>query len=154
MLGEGGDPRAHRERKRQAKALEDARSVTFEAAARNYHERHKPNWRSDRYARQWLRSLELHAFPVIGNLGVGAVDLPAVKKVLEPIWYDKPRVAQVVRANVESVLNFAYAEGHRTATTPLGGICSSTPCLPARALAREVISAPSPTPTCRRCSRL
>jgi hypothetical protein len=42
VLSQGGDPRAHRERVRQAKALEDARSVTFEAAARSYHERHKP----------------------------------------------------------------------------------------------------------------
>lgn len=118
VLGEGGDPRVHRERKRQAKALEDARSVTFEAAARNYHERHKPNWRSERHIAQWLRSLELHIFPEIGNLGVGAVDLPAVKRALEPIWYDKPRVAQVVRASIESVLNFAYAEGFRTGDNP------------------------------------
>jgi hypothetical protein len=36
VLSQGSDPRAHRERKRQAKALEDARSVTFEAAARSY----------------------------------------------------------------------------------------------------------------------
>src|SRR6187455_751193 len=28
VLRQGGDPRAHRERKRQAKALEDARSIT------------------------------------------------------------------------------------------------------------------------------
>src|SRR5690349_13524133 len=38
VLGQGGDPKAYRERKRQAKALEDARSITFETAARNYHE--------------------------------------------------------------------------------------------------------------------
>jgi hypothetical protein len=93
VLSQGGDPRAHRERKRQAKAVEDARSVTFEAAARSYHERHKPNWRSEQYGRQWLRALEIHAFPTIGNLGVGAVDLAAVRKVLEPIWYEMPRVA-------------------------------------------------------------
>jgi integrase len=118
VLSQGGDPRAHRERKRQAKALQDARSITLEAAARNYHERHKANWRSEQYGRQWLRALEIHAFPLVGNLGVGAIDLPAVRKVLEPIWYDKPRVAQFVRASVESVLNFAYAEGQRTGDNP------------------------------------
>jgi integrase len=118
VLSAGGDPRAHRERKRQAQALEDARSVTFEAAARNYHVRHKATWRSDRYSQQWLRALELHAFPDIGNLSVGTVDLAAVKKVLEPIWYDKPRVAQSVRAHIESVLNMAYADGQRSADNP------------------------------------
>jgi hypothetical protein len=118
VMATGGDPKAHRERKRQAKPLEDARSVTFEAAARAYHKRHAPNWRNDRYSHQWLRALELHAFPAIGSLGVGTIDLPAIKKVLEPIWYDKPRVAQVVRASVASVLNFAYAEGQRTGDNP------------------------------------
>lgn len=62
--------------------------------------------------------LELHAFPAIGNRGVGAIDLPAVKKVLEPIWYDKPRTGQLVRSNIESVLNFAHAEGQRSGDNP------------------------------------
>src|SRR5262245_56600110 len=118
VFRQGSDPRAHRERKRQAKALEDARSITFEAAARNYHGRHKAKWHNERYARQWLRHLELHAFPTIGGLGVGAVDLAAVRGVIEPIWYDKPRVAQLVRANVEYVLNMAYAYGQRPADNP------------------------------------
>ena len=118
VLSQGGDPRAHRERKRHAKALEDARTVTFEAAARRYHDRHKAAWHSDRYARQWISALEIHAFRKIGSLGVGAVDLAAVRSVIEPIWYDKPRAAQLVRANIEAVLNMAYADGQRTANNP------------------------------------
>jgi integrase len=118
VLSKGGDPKAHRERKRQAKALEDARTITFDRTARNFHERHKAKWHSDQYAKQWLRGLEIHAFPKIGNLSVGAVDLAAVKSVLEPIWYEKPRVAQFVRANIESVLNMAFADGQRTADNP------------------------------------
>jgi Arm domain-containing DNA-binding protein/integrase-like protein len=107
VIDKGGDPKVHRERKAQEQALQDARTITFEAAARNYHERHKAKWRSDRYVHQWLRVLELHAFPKLGNLSVGTVDLAAVQSVIEPIWYDKPRTAELVRANVESVLNFA-----------------------------------------------
>jgi len=118
VLDKGGDPKVHRERKAQEQALQDARTITFEAAARNYHERHKAKWRSDRYVHQWLRVLALHAFPKIGNLSVGTVNLAAVQSVIEPIWYDKPRTAELVRANVESVLNFAQAVGHRTADNP------------------------------------
>jgi integrase len=118
VLSQGGDPRVHRERERQAKALEDARSITFETAARNYHERHKAAWHSAWYAKSWLRVLELYAFPEIGNLSVGAIDLAAVKKVIEPNWYDKPRTGQLVRANLEAVLNFAQAEGQRTGDNP------------------------------------
>lgn len=118
VLSQGGDPRTHRERRRQAKALEDARTITFEAAARGYHERHKAKWHSDKYSLQWIRVLEIHAFPKIGALGVGAVDLAAVRSVLEPIWYTKSRVAELVRANIESVLNLAHSEGQRSADNP------------------------------------
>jgi integrase len=118
VLSAGGDPKAHRERKRQAKALEDARTITFEQAARRYHERHKAKWHSDLYSRQWLQGLVLHAFPVIGTLSVRDVDMAAVLKVLETIWYAKPRVAQLVRANTESVLDLARAEGQRTTDNP------------------------------------
>ena len=75
-------------------------------------------WHSEQYGQQWLRGLEIHVFPKIGNLAVGSVDLAAVRSVIEPIWYDKPRVAQLVRANIESVLNMAYAEGQRSADNP------------------------------------
>jgi integrase len=118
VLAAGGDPKAHRERKRQNRALEDARTISFETAARRYHERHRAKWHSEHYKKAWLRCLELHAFPKIGALGVGDVDLAAVKEVLEPIWYDKPRVSHLVRANIESVLDLARAEGQRTADNP------------------------------------
>ena len=100
VLAANGDPKAFRARKRQDKALEDARSITFEAAARNHHERHKAKWHRASYVKSWLRVLEIHAVPKIGNHGVGAIDLAAVKKVIEPIWYDKPRTAHLVRANI------------------------------------------------------
>ena len=118
VLSQGGDPRTHRARKRQAKALEDARSVTFETAARRYHERHKAKWHSEQYTTQWIRCLELHAFPEIGNLSVTDVDMVAILKVIGPIWYDLPRVAQIVRANIESVLDLARVEGQRTTDNP------------------------------------
>ena len=65
---QGGDPKVHRDRKRQARPSQDARTITFEAAARNYHERHKAKWHSASTSHQWLRGLEIHAFPEIGNL--------------------------------------------------------------------------------------
>lgn len=118
VLNRGSDPKAHRERKRRAKALEDARTITFETAARRYHERHKAKWHSEEYTRAWLRCLELHAFPKIWCAWRRRLDLAAVKDVLEPIWYEKPRVSHAVRANIESVLDLARAEGQRTTDNP------------------------------------
>src|SRR5262245_52386926 len=118
VLSQNGDPRAHRERRRQAQVLEDARTITFEAAARGYHERHKAKWHSEKYSPQAVPAPEIEAFPKIGALGVGAVDLAAVRGVLEPIWYTKSRVAELVRANIESVLNMAHSDGQRGADNP------------------------------------
>src|SRR5262249_42481991 len=95
-----------------------ARSITFEAAARKCHERHKAKWRSADYAQQWLRVLELHAFPKIGGLSVADVNLGAVQSVIEPVWYDRPRASEFLRANVEAVLNFATAQGQRPSDNP------------------------------------
>lgn len=151
MLSQGGDPRAHRERKRQAKVLEDARTVTFEAAARRYHERHNGKWHSDRHRRSWLRALEIYAFPKIGTLGVGAVDLATVRSVVEPIWHEKPVVAHLVRAIFESVLNMAYAAGQRTADNPARWDLLKHS-LPARKGAlQRAIFALWPIRTCRPC---
>src|SRR5262249_40608556 len=75
-------------------------------------------WHSGQYSQQWLRGMEIHAFPKIGSLSVAAVDLAAVCSVIEPIWYDKPRIAQLVRANIEAVLNLARAQGQRDADNP------------------------------------
>ena len=42
---------------------EAAAKVTFREAARQYHEENAAGWKSAVYARQWLASLESHAFP-------------------------------------------------------------------------------------------
>jgi hypothetical protein len=49
VLAANGDPKANRERKKQDKALADARSITFKKAAEDYHERHKVSWHSKAY---------------------------------------------------------------------------------------------------------
>lgn len=82
-----------------------AKDITFENFVK---------WRSEQYAATWLRQLELHAFPVLGDVSVANVDLAAVCRVLDPIWNSRPRTAALVRANIEAVLNFACAEGTRT----------------------------------------
>jgi hypothetical protein len=63
VLSQGGNPKAHRERKQQTKVLEDDRSITFETAARNYHERYEAKWHSAWYVKSWPRVLKIHVFP-------------------------------------------------------------------------------------------
>jgi integrase len=58
------------------------------------------------------------ALPLTRARALGTDATRAGLKIIEPIWYDKPRAAQLVRANVESVLDLARAEGQRTTDNP------------------------------------
>jgi hypothetical protein len=64
---EGGDPSVERDKARR-------QSLTFAEAARKVHaEQIEPNNRNSKHKWQWLRQLELHAFPVLGSLPVHTI---------------------------------------------------------------------------------
>jgi Arm DNA-binding domain len=72
----GGDPL---QAKREAQAV-----LTFEEAARKVHEMHKPTWKNEKHAAQFLSSLETYTFPKLGKLKVAEVGTADVLAVLMP----------------------------------------------------------------------
>lgn len=106
LAREGGDPL-------QAKhsALE---ILTFAEAARKVHEMHKPTWRNEKHAAQFLSTLETYAFPRMGKLKVSDVSSADVLAVLMPIWITKNETARRVRQRMGTVLKWAVAQGWRT----------------------------------------
>jgi len=118
VRAEGIDPiRAKRER-RAATRLENARGVTFEAAATRYIASHRAGWRNAEHAHQWTATLTTYVYPVIGALPVASVDTALVLMVLETIWTTKTETAGRVRGRIESVLDWAAAQGYRTGDNP------------------------------------
>lgn len=103
---DGGDPIATRRAARPAKAM------TFREAAAAYMASMEKGW-SRKSAEQWRASLETYAYPVIGELAIGAVDKPAVLRVIAPIWNDLTETANRVRARIESIIGWAVQNGHR-----------------------------------------
>ena len=101
----GGDPLA---KKREAEAV-----LTFEAAARRVHQLHLPTWRNEKHGRDFITSLEAHAFPRIGKLKVAEVMTSDVLAVLSPIWTDKAETARRVRQRIGTVMKWAIAQGWR-----------------------------------------
>ncbi len=101
----GGDPKAER---RKAKAV-----PSFEQAARRYLDAKLPEFRNERHGNIIRRSLELHVFPVIGDIPVDAVGVNDVLRVLQPIWGEKTDTARRVRRRIEAVLSWAKASGFR-----------------------------------------
>ena len=102
----GGDPLA-----------EKRRSVgipTFAEAARRVAEQKRPGWRSSTHPRNWIRSLELHAFPRIGKVPVSEVTSADVLEILTPMWHTKGRTARYVHLRIRAVLEWAIAMDWRT----------------------------------------
>ncbi len=117
-LRDGVDPIIAKANAAIQRRLEDAKNVTFEAAAKQYFDAHGNEWSSARYAEQFLNSLRDHAFDKIGTLPVGAVDTAQVLLVLEPIWQDRRVTAMRVRSRIENVLDWAKLKGLRSGENP------------------------------------
>lgn len=101
----GGDPL---QAKREAQA-----ALTFEEAARKVHALHKPTWKNEKHAAQFLATLETYAFPKLGRLKVQDVTTADVLAVLMPIWTTIPETARRVRQRIGTVLKWAIAQGWR-----------------------------------------
>jgi len=70
---------------------------TFRQAAALVHAEHKKTWRPGKHQAQWLRSLEVYAFPAIGDRLVSEIDGPSVRDLLGDIWLEKAETARRVR---------------------------------------------------------
>jgi integrase len=122
LLRRGVDPLAARTADKaaqaQAAAEAQAKAVTFREAAEAAVEAKRDGWSNPKHAAQWLATLEQHAFPVIGGMPVREVDLPAVLRVLRPIWPRIPETASRVRQRIEAVLHLARVRGWRAGENP------------------------------------
>lgn len=99
---------------------EAAAKVTFLEAARQYHKENAAGWKSAIYARQWLASLESHAFPKLGDVPTGGIAAADIIEVLMPIWQEIPETARQVRNRICVVLDYAHAKGWRSNEAPSG----------------------------------
>lgn len=100
---------------------------TFAAAAREYHENIKAGFRNARHSGSWLSSLEMHAFPKIGELRVDQVDAPAIHTALAPIWLSVPETARRVRQRIGAVLDYAKAKDWRKEEAPMRSVGAMLP---------------------------
>ena len=100
---------------------------TFREAAAQVHAEHKKGWKNGKHQNQWLRTLEVYAFPTLGDRLVSEIDGPAVRDVLADIWTDKPETARRVRQRIGAVLDWAYSKGHRESEAPMRSLSKGLP---------------------------
>ena len=98
----GGDPLA---------AKRKAKLPTFRQAAERTYEANRPRWRNPKVATNWIQQLELHAFPILGDLPVNQIGREEVLAVLKPIWTSKPETGRRVRRTIRATLRWCQAHG-------------------------------------------
>jgi integrase len=113
LVKEGKDPIRERDAARARQLAASAVVMTFEKAAETYIAQHRSGWKNPIHAAQWPATLKAYAYPVLGKMSVADIDTPHIRKVLDPIWHEKPETANRVRGRVEQVLGWATVGGYR-----------------------------------------
>jgi integrase len=106
LLGKGQDPiEVWRTAKRAAER------PTFAEAVKEYHAAHCSEWRSEKHAAEWKRSLYAFAKPLM-RLKVDEITAEDILACLKPVWNRRRESASRVRGRIEKVLGAAKAAGH------------------------------------------
>lgn len=100
---------------------------TFREAAAQVHVEHKKGWKNGKHQTQWLRTLEVYAFPSLGDRLVSEINGPAVRDLLAEIWTEKPETARRVRQRIGTVLDWAFSKGHRESEAPMRSLSKGLP---------------------------
>ena len=112
-VAQGRDPLAEKRLEREAIRNPAPSIPTFSEAASRVIELRRPTWSNPKHAAQWRSTLQTYAFPLIGNKPVDAITSADVLGILSPIWTGKPETASRVRQRMETVMDWAVAQGHR-----------------------------------------
>src|SRR5262249_61105515 len=99
------------------------RAKTFKWCALEFIKQHEKEWRGDASRRQWIGSLEQHAFPPIGDKPISDIDAAAVLSVLDPIR-DRLVTARRVRTAWRLFSIGPLSAICASATIPPNGTCS------------------------------
>lgn len=118
LIIEGLNPLTEKKQDKLAKALADAKMMTFNQCAEAYIAAHRAGWKSAKHADQWTSTLSSYASPVFGDLAVAEIDTGLVVKCLAPIWQTKTETASRLRGRIESILGWATTSGYRIGENP------------------------------------
>jgi integrase len=113
-------------------------SPTFEEVAESYMADRLKRLRSEVHRRQWRKTLQDYAFPVIGKMPVNEIETNDVLAVLKPIWESRCETAARLRGRIERILARATVEGHRSGANPATWRGHLQEALPARSEVQPV----------------
>jgi integrase len=112
LLADRIDPLVGKRAAEEAARAVAARKLSFREASERYFDQHAGRWRPS-HRDLFLTTLKAHAFPVLGDMDVAAIDTAEILRALEPIWKSKSVTADRTRSRIEQVIGWAVVRGHR-----------------------------------------
>jgi integrase len=100
---------------------------TFREAAAQVFQASQRTWRNPKHQWQWMRTLEMFAFPLIGDVKLNEISAGLIHDVLAEIWLTKPETARRVRQRIGVVLDWGYSKGYRGAEAPMKSVTKGLP---------------------------
>ena len=128
MIREGRDPLA--EKREAITARQRPPTPTFAEASEIVIDMRRPTWTNAKHAEQWTNTLTTYAFPKLGPKLITDITSADILSVLTPIWTAKPETASRVRQRMETVLDWAVAQGYRTDNPAIRSITKVLPRTP------------------------
>jgi hypothetical protein len=110
----GTDPVAQRNKAAEA----DKPRKKFRAFAASYIADNESSWKNPVHRKQWTSSLQIYAFPKLGDLFVDEITAEHVVDALRPIWTTKRETTSRVRGRVEKILAAAKVLTLRAGDNP------------------------------------
>ena len=108
----GGDPILERQKNRGLQ-------TTLIYCTKKVHAINLPTWKNEKFAKQWLSSLEHHVFPTIGKLPISQVTSADILRVLTPIWNTKGDTAKKIKQRLRMIIKWARAQGYFQGDDPV-----------------------------------
>ena len=94
-------------------------NMPFKDATLEVYTANQPLQENEKYAKQWLATMENHVFPKIGAKPAGSIQSTDILAVLEPIWTSKPDTAKKIRQRLNMVINWARGKRLYTGDDPI-----------------------------------
>lgn len=122
VADDGRDPIEERKKRRKAniaaQVAEKKRGLTFTDALKEYLPTKLASIGSEKNRKALEATLNTYAKPELGRMLVNDIGVPDVLRVVKPIWDTKTQTAMRLRAEIESILEYAKTHGYRSGDNP------------------------------------
>jgi integrase len=117
-IEEGIDPVEQRKAAKAALVAAQRRGLTFADAVDRWLAAKLDAFKNAKHRQQWENTLASYATPDLGKILVQDITTQDVLRVLQPLWADRTETASRLRGRIETVLNWATVNGHRSGDNP------------------------------------